>query len=321
MLQKITTRRLVHALPWHGLFSLLAMLCFGFFLDVDKGSAAGQLEHSKRRHRTMEICAEGDGLLCKPVIPNQVKISLPDLQTLPPFDLQLFVRRFSGEKTLRFSNSVLNRGEGALELSGQYDSQTSMVLIAQVMESRDGAVPMRRIGEFDFHPEHNHWHWEGFSLYEIWTVAKDGTLNEMVVTSGKVGYCMLDTSRMDDEWVERNESPAMTVTERRQYGGCGWRRQGISSGWVDTYNWDTPGQVMDVTGIADGLYALRSTVDPDGLLIESNTENNSATVYFSIEDDELSFWGEELPSNVRHGIGLTTPVNCSNCGGVPETAW
>jgi subtilase family serine protease len=53
-------------------------------------------------------------------------------------------------------------------------------------------------------------------------------------------------------------------------------------GWGDTYEATVPGQHLNLTSVPDGRYALRSTADPDNLLVESNERNNDVIVYVEI---------------------------------------
>jgi hypothetical protein len=54
---------------------------------------------------------------------------------------------------------------------------------------------------------------------------------------------------------------------------------------MDVYLWDTPGQEIDITGLPNGTYALVSTANPDGILMEADLENNSATTAFWLTGD------------------------------------
>jgi len=54
--------------------------------------------------------------------------------------------------------------------------------------------------------------------------------------------------------------------------------QGLSKGWTDTYRSHLEGQWIDVTGVPDGTYRLRSTADPELRLHESPRTNNAAEV-------------------------------------------
>jgi hypothetical protein len=224
---------------------------------------------------------------------------LPDLQTLPPFDFRLNEYRGSGRREIRFANSVWNSGEGVLELHGVYDPGNNTVVFNQHLFGEGQREATHRVGEFTFHPEHNHWHWIDFSIYEIWNLAPDGSLGEIVTTSGKVGYCMLDIRRINDPEMEASSIHEDQIPDTRQYRGCGWRLQGISVGWVDTYFNYTPGQVMDVSELRDGIYAIRSTVDPEGYIIEADEGNNSVIVYFSMYGNQFRLMGDTLTTPCR----------------------
>lgn len=220
------------------------------------------------------------------------QILLPDLQTLPMFDFRLLPGSTRGERFVYFSNAVINAGEGTLELRGAFDRQDQSFVVTQYMFGLNDSSLTRDVGEFEFHPDHNHWHWDSFALYELLEVKPDGSLGEMVVTSGKVGYCIWDRSQAEAEWVAENMSKAAEIPASREYGQCNSRRQGLSPGWVDTYDWGTPGQFVEVTGLESGVYALRSTVDPEGLIQEANERNNTAVAYLYIEEDHVIVMGD-----------------------------
>jgi hypothetical protein len=205
----------------------------------------------------------------------------------------------NGKRLMHFSNSVVNRGSGVLELHGVFDPLKNTILVSQYLYGFDKDLVQRRVGAFTFHPAHGHWHWADFSIYEILPVRPDGRLGEVLVTSGKVGYCMLDIQRMPAEWGRINLEAGLEIVERAQYGVCNWRRQGISIGWVDTYDANTPGQVMDISRLSDGIYALRSTVDPQGKLFEAERGNNTGMVYFALQGSLLYVIGESIPAHLR----------------------
>lgn len=238
---------------------------------------------------TVAVCREEQPVLSARLDWLRERYFLPDLQTLPPFDLYTYSNERTGQQMIRFSNSVVNRGAGPLELRGDFIPKDTTIFVTQVLHSQDGLFEHgSRVGDLEFHPEHNHWHWIGFSIYEIWSLDAVGNLDEKLRTSGKVGYCMLDTSPADDELLRELALSQDDIPEHRQYWQCSWRLQGISTGWVDTYSANIPGQSMDVTGLPNGLYALRSTVDPDGLLIEADRRNNTAVTYFVLRNNRLS---------------------------------
>lgn len=222
---------------------------------------------------------------------------LPDMYTLPPFDLRLVIQNGGERRRLRFSNSVWNLGPGPLEVRGRNFQPGRSVEIYQALFRADGTFERHELGEFVFHGPHGHWHWTGFSLYEVWTVEPDGTLGRVATSSGKVGYCLRDDTRMLSDGLGRQVLDESAARPRPVYGGCAWQRQGISAGWQDTYDHDTEGQFVDVSRLRDGVYALRSTADPDDQVREGDEDNNAAMVFFGLYGERLVTFGIAPPFN------------------------
>jgi hypothetical protein len=97
----------------------------------------------------------------------------------------------------------------------------------------------------------------------------------LVSAGAKVGFCLTDSLRWDSS---ANSSPKYH---------CG--NQGIQKGWGDVYTYVTSGQWIDITGLPDGYYSLEMTVNPQGIIPESNISNNnpfrcrSRSVRFTVE--------------------------------------
>ena len=208
---------------------------------------------------------------------------LPDLQTLPPTNLRLFHDQDSGRTHIRFNNSIWNSGPGKLELIGNPDQARDQIQVIQrIYGSDSGEFEQHEVGKFVFHSEHNHWHLEQFASYEIWSVDEQGTLKTKVTSGEKVSYCVMDVSLAEGDQSEG------VILPYRSYTHCEENRQGLSVGWVDTYKYFYPGQSVEVSSLKDGIYALVSTVDPLHLLMEGNTHNNSAIVYFELREQQLN---------------------------------
>ena len=205
-------------------------------------------------------------------------LPLPDLITLPPFDLRIRVNRVNGQKLLRFSNSIMNTGLSAMELSGTSNLDTGKVSVDQHVFTANGSEQKVPVGEFFFHKEHNHWHFGRFSRYEIWSLGSDGELEAVVAFSDKISYCLRDDSRAD----------IPNAASRQTYSACDQNIQGISVGWIDTYRHHLEGQSIEITALPDGAYALRSVVDPDKKLWDSNYENNAAVLYIELEGNRVT---------------------------------
>ena len=132
----------------------------------------------------------------------------------------------------------------------------------------------RFVGSFVFHPGHTHWHFEDFTAFELWTYRPGGDLDQLMATSGKMTFCLMDDDPLDP-------APA-NAPARAAFGGCNSRVQGISVGWGDTYGAHLVGQELDIAAVPDGRYALRSTVDPDNRLLETDDSNNDTVVFVQL---------------------------------------
>jgi hypothetical protein len=203
---------------------------------------------------------------------------LPDLRTLQPTDIE--VRRFaSGRRILRLANTVYNSGQGPLELVGQFNRLTQRTQVYQRIYAPDGPPLDWYVGEFVWHFGHTHWHFEDFALYQLWQLTPAGERQWVVASSAKLSYCLIDTDIIEDH---------AGVNPRRQYFGCGRQLQGLSVGWGDKYDSFLDGQSLDITGLADGVYALVSTANPWSNIVESDYDNNATAVYLDISDDKAA---------------------------------
>jgi hypothetical protein len=214
---------------------------------------------------------------------------LPDLQTLTPSDMHLQV--LSDRVRLRFSNTIWNSGPGDLEMRASLIQPLGQVTVYQVIDGLSGEASFERAGQFQFHPAHDHWHWDGFSVYEIWSIDEAGNPLSRMLTSGKIGYCLID----DEPYAGPIELKNGPVSEFRQFGGCNWARQGLSSGWTDTYESHLADQHIDVSDLPAGIYVLRSIVDPEEIIREISDLNNEARLYFRLRGTHLEVFGPDMP--------------------------
>ena len=204
---------------------------------------------------------------------------LPDLRTLPLSEVYIKLLP-DGRRSLRLANTIWNSGQGPLELTGEFNAATNRTRVHQHIHTVEGDTRDILVGEFVWHPTHDHWHFDEFTLYELWTLRLDYHLGQVVATSDKLSYCVVDTNVIDPDLPR--------VTRRQRYAGCGQRLQGLSVGWGDTDKSTLDGQALDLTGLPDGFYALTSTVNPNGMILEENYGNNSTRVYLEISGDQIS---------------------------------
>jgi hypothetical protein len=202
---------------------------------------------------------------------------LPDLETLPPSDLIIRENQLSGQKLLRFTNSIINNGPGVLELKGEVDVADGNASISQQIYRIDGSIIEREVNDYVFHQVHDHWHFYNFARYELWTIASDWRVGTLVSLSDKVSFCLRDIAR----------SESLNSSERAVFTRCGQESQGISPGWIDTYLYYYDGQTLDISGLPDGSYILRSIADPEDLLWEVDSTNNDVHLYIRIEGNKV----------------------------------
>jgi hypothetical protein len=198
---------------------------------------------------------------------------LPDLQIMPP--RELYTEGVGEGRKLRFSTTVLNAGEGPLTIVGDVDAATGTTTASQQVHFDDGSTQSEVVGTFIFHPGHEHWHFEDFTMLELWTYDDDGELDEMQATTGKATFCAVD------EILEEASLP--NVPHGPAFLECGQGVQGLSVGWSDTYTADLIGQELDISGVPDGRYAVRTVADPADRLRETDENNNDLVVYVYLD--------------------------------------
>jgi hypothetical protein len=220
--------------------------------------------------------------------------------TLPPKDLRLVVEAETRHESIRFSNRILNRGPGDLEMAGLLNADTNIVSVTQIIHGTNLSIREQDTGVFYYHDSHSHWHWEGFSDYKIWSITSSGGLQATMASSAKVGYCLEDVEIFSGNQTIIHAQDDQPLPEVPQFNSCYWRRQGLSVGWMDVYRSHIPGQSIDITHLPDGVYALQSTVDPANLILEVNDANNTSLVYFSLQDNRLGVLPKPpTPSSLR----------------------
>lgn len=203
----------------------------------------------------------------------------PDMIIVPP--KQLYIARPSANiKTLRFSTTFANIGTGPLEIIGHHDLEQSKTFATQYIRKTTGGGEFRDIGEFIYHPEHNHWHVDEYVQYQIWTIKNGSERRDMVANTGKQSFCIWDEHTYD------TKLPSAVKT-RFYTSACSRNTQGMSVGWGDTYQARVEGQVIDITNIPDGEYILYYEINPDKKIIEGNYDNNSGQQKISINGTTL----------------------------------
>lgn len=215
----------------------------------------------------------------------------PDARPLAARDLSIR-RNANGNRTLRFESGLANVGRGVLEVrpDNRSDCAGNEQHASQILfrdrnrngwydRDTDNRSVRHDAGCMIFHPSHDHWHFEAAARYALWRPHR----NQPVVVKGrKMSFCLRDSERAPERWETR--------THGEYYGACSQTtRQGISIGWVDIYGSYLPGQVLTLPNrMSDGLYCLRTTVDPANQLRESKNGNNHSVRAVRIRGDRVN---------------------------------
>jgi len=179
----------------------------------------------------------------------------------------------SNRSILRFGTTTWNAGLGPLELAaGEVETGSGKLRVYQVVYQTSGAPVLRFAGAFEYHPAHNHMHFNDYALYSLQPLnAPGGSLR----TGAKTTFCVMDTYAVNGGLAG---SPGTAF-----YSTCGRDLQGMSVGWADTYGPQLAGQEIDFTGNPDGIYQLKIEVDPKKVLLETNENDNVSCVLLSIK--------------------------------------
>ena len=203
---------------------------------------------------------------------------LPDLKVAPPDELEITIE--NGQRTLRFSTIAINDGIGSLEVIGNSNAEKRITQASQVLHKKDGSVTDRKIGAFIFHPDHKHWHIENFTEFQLWSVNRQNEPEELIATTDKMSFCLWDE-------MHHNADIENSPEERQFPAVCDSDTQGISPGWSDKYGSSLPGQALSIEGIPDGTYFIRSTINPDRKIVESNYANNSTETLIELNGSSV----------------------------------
>lgn len=132
-------------------------------------------------------------------------------------------------RILRFDTVLINAGDGNLVVGDRSDPNN----------------PYSQF--FVFHPCHGHYHIRDFSVYELFDAS--GTV---VVAGHKQGFCFEDSFKYAGG----------------KSTGFDCEFQGITSGWGDWYYKQLVGQWIDITGVPEGDYRVRVTINEASIFDE-----------------------------------------------------
>ncbi|TDD98944.1 lysyl oxidase family protein [Jiangella asiatica] len=223
---------------------------------------------------------------------------LPDFAPAPPVDVHT---KDNGDGwQIEFSSVLVNVGEGEFRLIVDRPTVDDDWMVTQVITHSGGGIEeVPTDAEVEWGGDgHDHWHVRRVVTYRLVAIDDSGTpALDGGLTDAKVGFCIYDFGRElddlgpDDAVFNRDgcqPEDALTLT------------MGLSPGWGDTYEWNLPGQSIDVTDLPDGPYRLWAEADESGHFVETSTDNNDTWV-----DLDLSTTGDGTRTAVVADIGPT----------------
>jgi len=182
---------------------------------------------------------------------------------------------------LHFGQATPNIGLGPMDLIGGPDLGNGSQIVFQRIYQNTALTTYIDVpaGTFTYHPEHGHIHFDDYARYSLRQALPDSNSDGIpevgaVVAGGqKTSFCLVDVAPYD--LTLPNAAPQASGF------GCGIQQR-ISVGWEDIYEPYTPGQQIDITGLAPGQYWLEAVVDPDNHLREANENNNVGRALVSV---------------------------------------
>jgi hypothetical protein len=208
-----------------------------------------------------------------PIMTNPDPSIRPDLIALPAWGISIDHQAKGNRDFLDFGATVWDKGPSPIVVEGFRRPGEAVMDGWEYFYANGEPVGRAPAGDlrYDARPGHQHWHFEQFARYSL--LAGDRT---EIVASEKTGFCLAPTDTIDLTAPGASWDPYSTGLGT----ACGsrgsiWTREVLPSGWGDTYFQGLPGQSFDITDLPNGIYFIVVEANPDGLLIESSTSNNT----------------------------------------------
>lgn len=261
---------------------------FGLPVDVPEGSYDATLSITSRWRRDLGIT---DASVTFPIDITSFELSasgtakgtessdvgdggIPDLVSLPAWQVRARRDEVSGADTLAFAATVWNAGTGPLVVEGFRAAGAPRMTAYQYFYEDGRSVRRVRAGSFEFHAAggHDHWHFLDFAQYSL----LDRTTGARV-RSEKEAFCLTWTDPIDLTVPDAAWSPGATSLQ----SACGtpssiWIREALPVGWGDTYHQLLAGQSFDITDVPNGRYAIEVGANPNGALVDLDASNDVA---------------------------------------------
>jgi lysyl oxidase len=180
-----------------------------------------------------------------------------------------------------------DRGPVEIDFDTPAGQTPAAVPASQRIYRSDGTSYLRPAGEVVYHPVHQHYHFEHYSQSNAFAIDANGNPVGAPVAQGqKNGFCLADTdiaARQHERYVAPMFYTAPNcLTPRSSNGVTDHYVEGEGTGNGDTYDADLPDQFLDASHLTDGTFIIRTVVDPDHKLLESNPHDNCIQHYVKL---------------------------------------
>lgn len=194
---------------------------------------------------------------------------VPDLRSLPAWGISIS----SNGDNLLFGATVWNAGDSPLVVDGfRVEGEDEMDAYQYFFDSDGNQTGYQPVGHFhwDAKPSHQHWHFKDFARY---TLLREDL--SQVVRSRKEAFCLANTDFVDATvpgaaWRETTDDLSTSCGDQDSQS----LREVLSSGWGDTYTQIRAGQSFRLKGLPNGVYYIEVRANPNGRLVEADTEDN-----------------------------------------------
>jgi hypothetical protein len=226
----------------------------------------------------------------RPASSQEVTLLYPDLRPVSPLFVLVDFVRIEGviHYVLRFDATIWNSGQGPLELRG--DSSDEHRAYQRIYDDSGGFTDEELAGGFTLFEPHQHWHFEDFAEYQLWTKAEFDAWLASGRQDGEPRWRGSKTTGQVESFCIRDSDPVQPLErapQEPQYVACDQELQGISAGWADTYPFTLPQQWIELgtDDLPSGIYVLRIVADPRQILDQGDRDyvepyaNEALTVF------------------------------------------
>lgn len=193
-------------------------------------------------------------------------------------------------RCLRYSFGLGNLGPGAFDIRWTDGAPGSAYAMTQcyLQQNAAGGYDLRAVpaGTGSFHLTHGHWHYDDVIYHELRKVTEPiaGT-TELAGRGKKIGYSPADQGIV--EWDSFAQARRGTSGSSGNCAPGSNNRLGMSVGWGDAYRYQRPGNYVEFGANGDGLFVVRTIVDPLNNVLESDESDNTTYALLRVTGEDV----------------------------------